>query len=94
MTEKIRVMLVDDHSLCRSGLKELLEHRGGMSVVSTTGDPNQVVPLIREHKPQLLNRIMPVAMTVTTNTNPYSSKNAFIRSPPFQTWSSGYSSLP
>lgn len=54
MTEKIRVMLVDDHSLCRSGLKELLEHRGGMSVVSTTGDPNQVVPLIREHKPQLL----------------------------------------
>ncbi|WP_296493937.1 response regulator [Rhodoferax sp.] len=54
MTEKIRVMLVDDHSLCRSGLKELLEHRGGMSVVATTGDPNQVVPLIREHKPQLL----------------------------------------
>jgi len=24
MTEKMRVMLVDDHSLCRSGLKELL----------------------------------------------------------------------
>ncbi|MDO8317752.1 response regulator [Rhodoferax sp.] len=54
MTEKIRVMLVDDHSLCRSGLKELLEHRGGMTVVTATGDPNQVVPLIREHHPQLL----------------------------------------
>lgn len=54
MTEKIRVMLVDDHSLCRSGLKELLEHRGGMTVVTATGDPNQVVPLIREHQPDLL----------------------------------------
>ncbi|MDD2917566.1 response regulator [Rhodoferax sp.] len=54
MTEKIRVMLVDDHSLCRNGLKELLEHRGGMSVVSTTGDPDLVAPLLQEHHPDLL----------------------------------------
>lgn len=54
MTEKIRVMLVDDHSLCRSGLKELLEHRGGMTVVSTTGDPDLVTPLLQEHHPDLL----------------------------------------
>ena len=54
MTDKIRVMLVDDHSLCRSGLKELLENRGGMSVVTTTGDPSLVVPLLREHQPNLL----------------------------------------
>ena len=26
-------MLVDDHALCRSGLTELLEHRGEMKVV-------------------------------------------------------------
>jgi two-component system nitrate/nitrite response regulator NarL len=63
MTEKIRVMLVDDHSLCRSGLKELLEHRGGMTVVTATGDPQQVVPLIREHDPQLLVLDLRLAQT-------------------------------
>ena len=54
MTAKTRVMLVDDHALCRSGLTELLEHRGGMSVVVATGDPEQVVPMLREHQPDLM----------------------------------------
>ncbi len=54
MTERIRVMLVDDHALCRSGLTELLEHRGNMSVVVATGDPALVVPLIRQHQPELI----------------------------------------
>ena len=49
MTERTRVMLVDDHALCRSGLTELLEHRGDMTVVMATGDPAQVVPMLREH---------------------------------------------
>jgi two-component system nitrate/nitrite response regulator NarL len=47
-------MLVDDHALCRSGLTELLEHRGGMSVVYATGDPTLVVPMLREHQPDLM----------------------------------------
>ena len=54
MTSKTRVMLVDDHALCRSGLTELLEHRGNMEVVVATGDPAQVVPLLREHQPDLM----------------------------------------
>ena len=54
MTAKTRVMLVDDHALCRSGLTELLQHRGNMDVVVTTGDPTQVVPLLREHQPDLM----------------------------------------
>ena len=54
MTDKIRIMLVDDHALCRSGLTELLEHQGDMSVVSATGDPQQVLPLLREHQTDLL----------------------------------------
>ena len=54
MTLKTRVMLVDDHALCRSGLTELLEHRGNMEVVVATGDPTQVVPLLREHRPDLM----------------------------------------
>ena len=54
MNDKTRVMLVDDHALCRSGLTELLQHRGGMDVVCATGDARLVVGLLRQHQPQLL----------------------------------------
>jgi two-component system nitrate/nitrite response regulator NarL len=54
MTPPVRVALVDDHALCRNGLTELLERRGGMQVVAATGDADQVAPLLREHRPDLL----------------------------------------
>jgi two-component system, NarL family, nitrate/nitrite response regulator NarL len=54
MTPPVRVALVDDHALCRNGLTELLERRGGMQVVGTTGDADQVAGLLREHRPDLL----------------------------------------
>jgi len=54
MTEPVRIMLVDDHALCRSGLTDLLEHRGGMKVIGATGNPELVLPLLREHMPDLL----------------------------------------
>ena len=54
MTVNIRVILVDDHALCRGGLAELLKHRGGMSVVGATGDPALVVPMLREQQPDLM----------------------------------------
>lgn len=54
MTESTRVMLVDDHALCRSGLTELLEHRGGLTVVGATGDSNKVVQMLGEQKPDLM----------------------------------------
>jgi len=63
MTDKIRLMLVDDHSLCRSGLKELLERRGDLSVVCATGDPDQVIPLLVEHQPDLLILDLRLAQT-------------------------------
>ncbi len=53
MTAAIRVMLVDDHALCRSGLTELLTHRGNMTVVGATGNPDLVVPMLREFQPDL-----------------------------------------
>ena len=52
--EALRVILVDDHALCRSGLSDLLRQRGNMQVVATTGDAEQVVPLLREHRPDLV----------------------------------------
>lgn len=54
MTKQIRVALVDDHALCRNGLTELLEHRGGMKVVGTTGNPDEVGPMLRDQQPDLL----------------------------------------
>ena len=54
MTAKTRVMLVDDHGLCRSGLVELLERRGNMTVVGSTGVPEQVMPMLRAQRPDLM----------------------------------------
>ncbi|MBL8319627.1 MAG: response regulator [Burkholderiaceae bacterium] len=50
----LRVVLVDDHALCRSGLSDLLHHRTQISVVAALGDPNQVSAVLREQKPDLV----------------------------------------
>jgi len=49
-----RVVLVDDHALCRTGLADLLRQRGGMEVVAALGDLAQVAPTLREQRPDLL----------------------------------------
>jgi two-component system, NarL family, nitrate/nitrite response regulator NarL len=55
MTEAaLKIILVDDHSLCRNGLTDLLRQRGQMDVVASTGDPSKVVGLLREHAPDLV----------------------------------------
>ena len=50
----IRVVLIDDHGLCRRGLAELLEHRAGIRVVGATGEPDAALRLLHELKPDLL----------------------------------------
>lgn len=54
MSEQLRVVLVDDHSLCRRGLTELLTHRYGITVVGATGLVKELSELLSEHKPDLL----------------------------------------
>ncbi len=54
MSGKIRVALIDDHSLCRSGLTELLVHRYGMTVVGATGDAGELMELLRKQQPDIL----------------------------------------
>ncbi|MDP1532641.1 MAG: response regulator [Rubrivivax sp.] len=49
-----RVVLVDDHALCRNGLSDLLRLRGGMEVVAALSDPEQVLVVLREQNPDLL----------------------------------------
>ncbi|HRH82302.1 MAG TPA: response regulator [Thiobacillaceae bacterium] len=49
-----RVILVDDHTLFRKGLAELLEREGAVRVVAMTGNPEEVRDLLREHESDLL----------------------------------------
>lgn len=63
MNTPIRIALVDDHALCRSGLTELLEHRGGMQVVGATGNPDLVAAMLREQQPDLL--VLDLRLTTT-----------------------------
>ena len=54
MTEPVRVLLIDDHALCRKALSELLQQRAGMKVVGLTGDPNQALQVVRDERPDLV----------------------------------------
>ncbi len=49
-----RLVLVDDHTLFRKGLAELLERDDLVSVVAMTGNPADVHGLLREHAPDVL----------------------------------------
>ncbi len=49
-----RIVLMDDHALCRNGLSDLLRQRAGMEVVAALGDPEQLIPVLRAEKPDLL----------------------------------------
>ncbi|MDD5329211.1 MAG: response regulator transcription factor, partial [Sulfuricella sp.] len=54
MSEPVRVVLVDDHTLFRMGLAELLEQRGSIKVVGVTGNADEARRLLREEKPDVL----------------------------------------
>lgn len=54
MKEQIKVVLVDDHSLCRRGLTELLTLRYDMNVVGATAQVKELLLLLKEHEPDLL----------------------------------------
>ena len=49
-----RIVLVDDHALCRNGLTDLLTHRGGMEVLDALSDPDRLITVLREKKPDLV----------------------------------------
>lgn len=56
MTDGIqtRIVLIDDHGLCRVGLGELISLRSGMEVVATTGRPEQAAEIVEQLGPDLL----------------------------------------
>lgn len=53
MSEKLRVVLVDDQNLCRRGLSELLAHCYGFTVLGATGSIDELRALLLE-EPDLL----------------------------------------
>jgi DNA-binding NarL/FixJ family response regulator len=59
MTEKIRIVIVEDHTIVREGLRPLLEGRG-VDVVGEAGDGLEAVKLVKELVPQVV--IMDVAL--------------------------------
>lgn len=53
MSEPIRVILVDDHTLFRKGLAELIERHGRIKVVAMTGNPHEARELLKTHQPDV-----------------------------------------
>ncbi|MCH5273119.1 MAG: response regulator transcription factor [Lachnospiraceae bacterium] len=59
---KIKVLLVDDHSMVREGIKQLLELDGDIKVIGEAGDGKKCLELIKKLNPDvvLLDIDMPV----------------------------------
>jgi DNA-binding NarL/FixJ family response regulator len=53
-SNKISVLLVDDHALVRQGFRRLLEDEPDMLVVGEAGNGNEAVMLARQTKPQVI----------------------------------------
>jgi len=62
MSEQIRIVIADDHSMIREGLKQLLELEGDIQVVAEAGNGEECLKVIEKEKPDvvLLDINMPV----------------------------------
>jgi two-component system response regulator NreC len=52
--ETIRIVLADDHTVVRSGLRMLLEAEGDLAVVAEAGDVEAALRYVRGHRPEVL----------------------------------------
>ena len=57
---RIRILLADDHTVVRQGLRKLLEERPEWEVIAEVGDGREAVRLAEQHKPDVA--ILDVAM--------------------------------
>lgn len=57
---RIRIILADDHTLVRSGIRSLLQNIPGVQVIAEAGDGRQALDLIEQQQPDLV--LMDIAM--------------------------------
>ena len=50
----MRVLIADDHRLILDGMRRALEDDGGFEIVGETQNGAQVLPLVSEHRPELV----------------------------------------
>lgn len=60
MSDRIRVLIVDDHVIVRSGLRMLLEAETGIDVVGEAADGDKALELVEKDAPDLV--LMDIAM--------------------------------
>ncbi len=58
--KKVRILLADDHTVMRAGLRALLERQPNLEVVGEAGDGRQSVELASSHVPDVV--VMDIAM--------------------------------
>src|SRR5688572_26565297 len=59
---RIRVLVVDDHPIVRSGLRDLIDGQPDLLVIAEAADGEQAIACFREHRPDvvLMDLRMPV----------------------------------
>ena len=62
MTSTIRILLADDHTLMRSGIKALLEDEPDIAIVGEAEDGREAVKLAHMLRPNLV--LMDIAMPI------------------------------
>lgn len=58
--DRTRILLADDHSLVRAGIRSLLDNIDTVVVIGETGDGRNVLKLVKEHQPDLV--LLDIAM--------------------------------
>jgi DNA-binding NarL/FixJ family response regulator len=58
----IRILLADDHTVVRKGLRLLLESQPGLTVIADAANGREAVALAEEHRPDVV--VMDVAMPI------------------------------
>jgi DNA-binding NarL/FixJ family response regulator len=61
MTDPIRILIADDHTMFRQGLREILERKGGFRVVAEARDGLEAVELARLERPDIA--LLDITMT-------------------------------
>lgn len=54
MNKTLRVLVADDHSILRAGLRALFADFANTSIVADTGDGREVVELVKVHRPDVV----------------------------------------